>query len=114
VAVDTILREGKDLGSLSFEMDATPESISLTAINGILDGVTLGEKNQVDWTLGEGAATSASIDFQLGPAASTLSVVNTDSSLILLGGGDGPSFLGWFAFRCCSGPPRWERRAGIK
>ena len=79
VAVDTILREGKDLGSLSFEMDATPESISLTAINGILDGVTLGEKNQVDWTLGEGAATSASIDFQLGPAASTLSVVNTDS-----------------------------------
>ena len=79
VAIDTILREGKDLGSLSFEMEATPESISLTAINGILDGVTLGEKNQVDWTLGEGAATSASIDFQLGPAASTLSVVNTDS-----------------------------------
>jgi uncharacterized protein YhdP len=79
VAIDTILREGKDLGSLSFKMEATPESISLTAINGIIDGVTLGEKNQVDWTLGEGAATSASIDFQLGPAASTLSVVNTDS-----------------------------------
>ena len=79
MAVDTILREGKDLGSLSFEMDATPESISLTAINGVIDGVTLGEKNQVDWTLGEGATTSASIDFQLGPAASTLSVVNTDS-----------------------------------
>ena len=79
VAVDTILRDGKDLGSLGFEVDAAPESISLTAINGVIDGVTLGEKNQVDWTLGEGAATSASIDFQLGPAASTLSVVDTDS-----------------------------------
>jgi uncharacterized protein YhdP len=79
VAVDTILRDGKDLGSLGFEVDAAPESISLTAINGIIDGVTLGEKNRVDWTLGEGAATSASIDFQLGPAASTLSVVDTDS-----------------------------------
>ena len=79
VDVGAILLGGQNLGSLSFELDATPDAISVSSIDGVVDGVTFGEKNEVVWMLGDTPSTKASITLELGPSDTTLTRFNTDS-----------------------------------
>ena len=79
VGVNKILRAGDNLGSISFEVDATSEAISLFDIEGVIDGVSFGDGNEIAWALGETQQTSMSINLQLGSASSTLSMFNADS-----------------------------------
>ena len=86
--------EGKSLGSIGFELDASSDAVSLTQLSGVIDGVTFGEGSQFVWTLGETPSTRASINLQLGSSDSTLSTVNTDS-VVNFASGSLVSELSW-------------------
>ena len=79
VEIAALLFEGESLGSIGFELDTSPDAVSLTGVSGVIDGVTFGEGNAFAWTRGETPSTNASINLQLGSSDSTLSTVNTDS-----------------------------------
>ena len=79
VDVGAILLGAQNLGSLSFELDATPDAVRVSSIDGVVDGVTFGEKNEVEWMLGDTPSTKASITLELGPSDTTLTRFNTDS-----------------------------------
>ena len=78
-SIEALLYEGRSVGSIGFELDASPDAVSLTGFSGVIDGVTLGEGNEFVWTFSEAPSTSASINLRLGNSDSTLSTVNTDS-----------------------------------
>jgi len=78
-AIDALVYEGESLGSLGFELDVSPDVISLTQLSGVIDGVTFGEGNEFIWTLGERPSTKALINLQMGSSDSALSTVNPGS-----------------------------------
>ncbi len=93
-AIATLTYKGENLGSIGFELDASPDAVSLTALSGVIDGVTFGEGNEFIWRLGEAPSTRASINLQLGGSESTLSTVNTDS-VVNFASGSLVSELSW-------------------
>ena len=94
VEIAALLFEGESLGSIGFELDTSPDAVSLTGVSGVIDGVTFGEGNAFAWTRGETPSTKASINLQLGSSDSTLSTVNTDS-VVNFASGSLVSELSW-------------------
>lgn len=92
--IDAIFYKGESLGTIGFELDATPDSVSVTKLNGVIDGVTLSEGNEFVWTQGDEPSTKASVNLQLGRADSTLSTVNTNS-VVDFASGNLTSDLSW-------------------
>ena len=92
--IAALLFEGESLGSIGFELDTSPDAVSLTSVSGVIDGVTFGEGNALAWTRGETPSTNASINLQLGSSDSTLSTVNTDS-VVNFASGSLVSELSW-------------------
>ena len=92
--IAALLFEGEILGSIGFELDTSPDAVSLTSVSGVIDGMTFGEGNALAWTRGETPSTNASINLQLGSSDSTLSTVNTDS-VVNFASGSLVSELSW-------------------
>ena len=51
IAVDSLMFEGQDLGSLSFDASISESSVELAQFDGSLDGVTFGPESQFSLSL---------------------------------------------------------------
>ena len=79
IAVDSLMFEGQDLGSLSFDASISESSVELAQFDGSLDGVTFGPESQFSWRRGDGSTTRASLDLTLPSAGEALTLLDAKS-----------------------------------